>query len=91
MLAEQKHNEVAPGRGWEFFSPPCPDRLWGPTQPPIQWVRGTLSLGVKQPGREADHSPQSSAEAKNVSSYTSTHQYTFLAWCSFKAQEQLNT
>jgi hypothetical protein len=29
--------------------------LW-PTQPPIQWVLGALSLGVKQPGREADHS-----------------------------------
>jgi len=29
----------------------------GPTQPPIQWVQGDLSLGVKQPGREADHLP----------------------------------
>jgi hypothetical protein len=35
-----------------------------PTQPPIQWVTGALSLGVKRPGREADHSPQSSAEVK---------------------------
>jgi hypothetical protein len=35
-----------------------------PTQPPIQWVPGTLSLGVKWPGREADHSPPSSAEVK---------------------------
>jgi len=34
----------------------------GPTQPPIQWVPGVLSLGVKRPGREADHSPPSSAE-----------------------------
>jgi hypothetical protein len=36
----------------------------GPTQPPIQWVPGALSLGVKQPGREADHSSPSSAEVK---------------------------
>jgi hypothetical protein len=36
----------------------------GPTQPLIQWVRGALSLGVKRPGREADHSPPSSAEFK---------------------------
>jgi hypothetical protein len=36
----------------------------GPTQPPIQWVSGALSLGVKRPGREADHSPPSSAEVK---------------------------
>jgi hypothetical protein len=27
---------------------------------------------VKRPGREADHSPTSSAEVKNVWSYTST-------------------
>jgi hypothetical protein len=34
------------------------------TQPPIQWVPGALSLGVKQLGHEADHSPPSSAEVK---------------------------
>jgi len=45
-----------PGRSWEFFSsPPGPDRLWGPTQPPIQWAPEALSLGVKRQGREADH------------------------------------
>jgi hypothetical protein len=36
----------------------------GPIQRPIQWVKGTLSLGVKLSGREADHSPPSSAEVK---------------------------
>jgi hypothetical protein len=36
----------------------------GPNQPPIQWVPGALSLEVKRPGREADHSPPSSAEVK---------------------------
>jgi hypothetical protein len=35
-----------------------------PTQPPIQWVPGALSVGVKRPGREADHSPPSGAEVK---------------------------
>jgi hypothetical protein len=34
----------------------------GPTQPPIKWISGALSLEVKQPGREADRSPPSSAE-----------------------------
>jgi hypothetical protein len=43
-----------------------------PTQPPNQWVPGYLSLGVKRPGRKADHSPPSSAEVKNAWSYTST-------------------
>jgi hypothetical protein len=33
-------------------------------QPPIQWVPGALSLGVKRPGSEADHSLPSSAEVK---------------------------
>jgi hypothetical protein len=36
----------------------------GPTQSRIQWVLGALSLGVRRPGREADHSPPSSAEVK---------------------------
>jgi hypothetical protein len=36
----------------------------GPTKPPIQWISRALSLGVKQSGREADHSPPSSAEVK---------------------------
>jgi hypothetical protein len=44
----------------------------GATQPPIQWVPRALSLGVKRPGREADHSPLSSTEIKNSWSYTST-------------------
>jgi hypothetical protein len=30
----------------------------GSTQPPVQWVPGVLSSGVKaRPGRDADHSP----------------------------------
>jgi hypothetical protein len=38
----------------------------GPTHPPVQWVPGVLSPGVKaRPGRDADHSPPSSAEVEN--------------------------
>jgi hypothetical protein len=36
----------------------------GPTQFPIQWVPGVLSLGVNRPGRETDHSPPSSSDVK---------------------------
>jgi hypothetical protein len=37
-----------------------------PTQPPAQWVPGVPSPGVKvRPGRDADHSPPSSAEVEN--------------------------
>jgi hypothetical protein len=58
----------------------------GPTQPPIQWVAGILSLGLKRPHRETHHSPPSSAEVKNAWSYTSTPPYTFMVWWSVKAQ-----
>jgi hypothetical protein len=37
-----------------------------PTQPPVQWIPGVLSPGVKaRPGRDADHLPPSSAEVVN--------------------------
>jgi hypothetical protein len=37
-----------------------------PTWHPTQWVPGPLSSGVERPGREARHSPPSSAKVKNV-------------------------
>jgi hypothetical protein len=46
----------------QFYAPAALSPV--PTQPRIQWLPGALSLGVKRPGREADHSPPSSAEVK---------------------------
>jgi len=43
----------------------------GPTQPPIQWVLGALSLGVKRPGHEATTHLNLVARSKNACSYTS--------------------
>jgi hypothetical protein len=43
-----------------------------PAQLPIQWIPGVLSLVVKRPGREADHSPSSCVEVKNAWRYTLT-------------------
>jgi hypothetical protein len=61
------------GRGWEFFSSaPNPDRFWGSPSLVSNGLSGSLSLGVKRPGREADRSPPSSAEAKNPWRYIST-------------------
>jgi hypothetical protein len=53
-------------------------------------TRGSY-LGVKRPGREADHSFPSSAKVKNMWSYTSPPQYASMSWCSVMkvAQGQL--
>jgi hypothetical protein len=53
-------------------------------QPPTQWIPWALSLGVKWPVCEADHSPPSTAKVKNAWSYTFTPQYAFMAWCLVK-------
>jgi len=47
---------------------------------PASYSMGTrvFTPHIKQPGHEADHSPQSSAEVKNAGSYTSTPQYVFM-------------
>jgi len=61
------------GRGWGFYLFTTASRLvLGPTQPPIQWVAGTLSLGAKHPVHEADHSPPSNAKVRDAWSYMYT-------------------
>jgi hypothetical protein len=57
------------------------------TQPPIQFVPWAASLGLKRPGREANHSLLFNAEVKNAWSYTSTPQYVFMVWCLVKHRE----
>jgi hypothetical protein len=63
-----------PGRGNDriFLFATASRPALGPTQPPIQWLPGALSLGIKRLGREAAHSPPSTAEVMNAWSYTST-------------------
>jgi hypothetical protein len=51
----------------------------GPTQPPVQWVQGALSTGVKRQEREADHSSPASAEVKKMWFYTSSPPHAFVA------------
>jgi hypothetical protein len=58
-----------------------------PTQPPIQSVPGALSLRVKAPDCEADHSAPSSAEVKNTWNYTSTPPYVVMACCLVKHRD----
>jgi len=42
--------------------------------------------GVKQPGREADHSPPFSVKVKRAWSLSPLPQYAFMAWCSVKKE-----
>jgi hypothetical protein len=48
-----------------FASPHLPDRLWKLPSLLSSGYWGAISPGVKRSGREADHSPPSSAEVKN--------------------------
>jgi hypothetical protein len=51
----------SPAEAKDFSSILCVQTGSGSTQPPVQWVPGVLSPGVKaRPGRDADHSPPSS-------------------------------
>jgi hypothetical protein len=61
------------GRGWQYFLHHRVQTVSGVHPASYPWVPGTLPLGVKRPGREADHSPPSSAEVKNAWSYTCEH------------------
>jgi hypothetical protein len=62
----------------------------GFTRSPIKIVLGALSPGVKRPGREADHSPPSTAGVKNAWRYIPTPPHVFLAQCLIKNRIQLH-
>jgi hypothetical protein len=65
----QEHRGVkssSPGRIKNFHFSISSRPALGSSQPPIQWVPGGLSLGVKRLGREADHSPPTGPEVKKM-------------------------
>jgi hypothetical protein len=55
--------------------------------PASDGYRGLFPGGVKRTGREADHSPPSTAEIKNAWSYTSTRPY-LMAWSLVKQRDR---
>lgn len=54
--------------------------LHGPAQPTLHWVYWALSLRIKDPGRELDHTP-SSAKVRIMWRYTSAPLYIFMPRC----------
>jgi hypothetical protein len=62
---------LSPGRIKNFHFSISSRPALGPTQSPIQWVVGAVSPGVKWQGREADHSPPTSAKVKKTTCYYS--------------------
>jgi hypothetical protein len=71
-LDDQGGGSSSPSRVRNFHFAISSRPALGSTQPPIKWVPGALSLGVKRQGREADHSPPTSAEVNKMWIYTST-------------------
>jgi hypothetical protein len=64
--------------GARIFTSCRTDGLWGPLSLLSNGYRGALFPGVKRPGREADHSPPTSAEVKKTWVYTSTPPYVYM-------------
>jgi hypothetical protein len=67
-------------QGRIFSSPQRRDRFWG-SPSILSSMYQSYFLGCKEAGREANHSPPSSAEVKNAWSCTSTLPYVCVAWC----------
>lgn len=53
------------------------NRLWDPSQPPIQWLVKALSLVLEKSQRATVYTPPSSAEVKNGLRCTSTPPYAY--------------
>jgi hypothetical protein len=63
-MADGSEWSASPGRSKIFSSPHRRDRVWG--------APSLLVSGINRPGREAEPSPPTSAEAKCTWTYTST-------------------
>jgi hypothetical protein len=73
----------SPGRGWEFFSSPHPDRLWAqPASYPLG-TRGSFPRGVKLTAH-LHLVPRSRMRG----AIPPLPQYALLVWCSVKVQGQ---
>jgi hypothetical protein len=73
-------SEFDPGRIENLKSSISSRSALGSTILPVEWVSRALSFGVKQQGREAVHSPPTSAEVNKTWIYTYTPSYAFMVY-----------
>jgi hypothetical protein len=59
----------------------------GPTQPPIQWVPGALTLGVKRPGVKLTIHLHLVPRSRMRGAIPPLPQYVFMAWCLVKHRD----
>jgi hypothetical protein len=75
---DDREFESRQGLGIFLFTTVSRENL-GPTQPPIQWVPGDISLEIKLPEHEADHSPHLVPGQRMVGAIPPLLQYAFMA------------
>jgi hypothetical protein len=68
-----------------MFTSHCYRPAVGHTHPPIHW--DLFIPRIKQPGRQADHPPQTIASVKKTWNYTSTLSCVFMAQCLVKHKD----
>jgi hypothetical protein len=79
---------LIPSKGWEFTLQHHVQTGSGAHAASYPVGTGALSLGVKQLGHEADHSPIYSAEAKECMELYLHPQYNFMVWCLVKHRDK---
>jgi hypothetical protein len=84
IVTELHDRRSIPGRDRIFLFGAASRPALKPTKPPIRWVPVAVSVDVKQPEREADHSPPCRVEVKNTWRSISTPPHVFVAWCLIK-------
>jgi hypothetical protein len=59
-----------------------------PTQPPIRWVSGALSVGTKQPGQTLTSHLHLEQRSRILWAIPPLLQHAFMAWCSVKNENR---
>jgi hypothetical protein len=71
-----------------FFYPTASRPALGPTQPPIHWVPGALSLRVKRQEVKLTTHLHPGPSSRMLGAIPPLPQYAFMAWCSVKKHKE---